>query len=320
MGSTQLKKDFRLNWAKKLRDSKIKIVKTKEEAVLQKFTECGKYMSLDRIVIIEGGWQNPRAVTRALNYVSEAVKNGPPFVKWHNWKKTTEILFVEEEHMHSFERAWRRRRDETVEMDGDAEVDEDASATVPGAEKSSAGSSTSVARQGQSDGNAAGQPPTKRRRTTPVKVETSGANNQRKVKEELPEEGACEKRRAKEEKARKAKLQKQAEALKAACQKVIAAQASIEHSIDKDEKYQWAKNASWQQKALDDAKKKVENFVASNLFNRFFISNDMAICKQRFGQDLSSHFESFLQGEPNVTAMEKAHVKFNKHHMVNEED
>ena len=43
-------------------------------------------MSFDRIVGIEGGFQNKAAVERALNYCKEACARGPPFTEYNNWK------------------------------------------------------------------------------------------------------------------------------------------------------------------------------------------------------------------------------------------
>ena len=48
----------------------------------------GVFMALDRMVVAEGGFDNPAACQRAVAYATECVKRLAPFLKWHPVKQT----------------------------------------------------------------------------------------------------------------------------------------------------------------------------------------------------------------------------------------
>jgi hypothetical protein len=90
-----LKKAFRLEWAKIEVEARIEIVKQKTTSHTTVQGHKGIYKTLDRMIMDEGGFDNPLAVERSINYAMEATSRGFPYVEWNAWKKATEILVMD---------------------------------------------------------------------------------------------------------------------------------------------------------------------------------------------------------------------------------
>jgi hypothetical protein len=91
----ELKADFRLQWANMEIESKVEVRRTKTETHTTFQGQEGMYKTLDRMIIDEGGLNNPMAVQRSINYAMEATRRGYPYVEWNSWKKATEILVID---------------------------------------------------------------------------------------------------------------------------------------------------------------------------------------------------------------------------------
>lgn len=94
--STKKKADFRKKWAETELRSRTVVRRSKMEQVSAEMGEEGKYMTFERLVMLEGGPQSKKAVEVSMNYAMECIKRGPPYIQWHAWKKTTELLVFEQ--------------------------------------------------------------------------------------------------------------------------------------------------------------------------------------------------------------------------------
>lgn len=93
--STKKKAAFRIAWAKQQMASRTVVTKTKKQCLIEEFGEQGTYMSLERLIIQEGGVSCDVAVDRARRYALECIRRGPPFLAWNSWKGVTELLVFE---------------------------------------------------------------------------------------------------------------------------------------------------------------------------------------------------------------------------------
>lgn len=94
--ATKKKADFRKKWAENELRAKTVVRRSKLEQVSAEMAEEGKYMTFERLVMMEGGASSKKAVEVSMNYAMECVKRGPPYIQWHSWKKTTELLVFEQ--------------------------------------------------------------------------------------------------------------------------------------------------------------------------------------------------------------------------------
>ena len=85
-GSRVAKREFRIKWAKLELAERTVIKKTKREEMMEEAGENGIYLSLERIIALEGGASCPAALRRATAYCMEACRRGPPYVEWNEWK------------------------------------------------------------------------------------------------------------------------------------------------------------------------------------------------------------------------------------------
>lgn len=116
-GAQLLKKNFRLRWAAAELASKTTIRRSKAEEMSRRVGEKGKYLAFDRMVVAEGGLNNPAAIRGATHYTIEALKRGHPWVEYNTWKKEVEILFFDKIRENVFTTIHSLSREEELEMD-----------------------------------------------------------------------------------------------------------------------------------------------------------------------------------------------------------
>ena len=121
-----------------------------------------------------------------------------------------------------------------------------------------------------------------------------------------------------DDKKQKAALMKKAQNLKNKYLNVTAIQATINRNIETDEKYDWANNPIQKHK-FTHAQQELQGSLDKARFNVFFVTNDAANLKPKFGTDLTAHLNKFMLLEPTITLMEKEQIRFNKMHIANME-
>ena len=84
----------------------------------------------------------------------------------------------------------------------------------------------------------------------------------------------------------------------------IAQQASIERSIESDDKYIWANN-EWVLNKFKKYECQVEEVMHGEDFNIFYLMNDLAACKSQYGTNLDDHLRKFMTGEESVKTLKK---------------
>jgi hypothetical protein len=110
-------------------------------------------------------------------------------------------------------------------------------------------------------------------------------------------------------KKQKMELLRAAERLKKSYLGSIAQQASIERSIESDDKCIWAKN-DWVLNKFKKCKCQVEEVMTGEDFNRFYLLNDIAACKSQYCTNLDVHLRKFMTTEEGVKSLKKEQSKF----------
>ena len=65
----------------------------------------GEYMSPDRIVVEQGGWDRPDAVRRGMNLVEMSMKMGGTFVRYNTGTKGWDVLYPRIKHSEIYEKS-----------------------------------------------------------------------------------------------------------------------------------------------------------------------------------------------------------------------
>ena len=288
--SRQLKQEFRVRWARTELSSRSIQRKTKSEIMTESWGNAGTYMTFDRIVNKEGGFQNKKAVSVAVRYCLAALKAGAPYILWHPWKHVTEIWYAE--------RTWSQNFDKVFQLDKIMEGDM-AEEPAGGQPSSSTGQSPV----------AMGTPKHCKTRQSAGEVSPATPMAQKRKDGQKPMD---ESNQAKKQ---KLELVKAAEKVKKAYLDCIAQQASIEHSIETDDKYTWAKN-DWVLNNFKKCKSQLEAIMDTEDFNRFYLMNDLQACKLQYGSNLDVHMKKFMQADDAVKMLKKEQSKFRKHHIA----
>ena len=105
-GSTAMKQAFRTRWAELKFETCTEVIKSQVEMLREEYGEEGRYMSLERLIVQEGGPASEKAIAAALSYAASCVTRGYPWVLWHDMKNVTEILVFERVRKHSYKKSW----------------------------------------------------------------------------------------------------------------------------------------------------------------------------------------------------------------------
>ena len=335
-GSTARKAEFRKAWAEREIASRVTIRRSKLEQLREMAGEEGKYMAYDRIVVAEGGLDNPAAIRRATNYVLCAIKKGHPFIEWHSWKKETENLYFEKIRSNIFSQEWSLQRIEEQEVDA-SRFSTETPAMAP-EKKSTTARALGMATRTSAAASSTTCPTTPVCSGTPTKSnETAGIDGsdgasstavpkppprKSKVKPETRDDAVPEPKKPKSAAAKlkddaKALL-KRAEDLKCRYHQVISTQSTIAYSVKSDVKYEWANNDR-QRERFNSVTTALSEAVDSDKFNRFFVTHDLDGVKAMYGHDLTQHLVEFT-GQALVSAitnMEAEQARFNRMHISN---
>lgn len=153
------------------------------------------------------------------------------------------------------------------------------------------------------------------------KLEATKAKPERKLPKALPApDPATKPPQESPDAAAGQKIQKQAVALKQRYLTAVAIQEGIERSVANDEAYSWAKTMVISSQ-FSEAKDKVTTALAREVFFGFFVVNDMANVKAKYGPDLVRCMQRFTEclTEP-VNHMMRQQTRFNKMHLAHTED
>ena len=267
----ELKRDFRLQWVKKEMESKIEVKRTKTESHTTYQGQDGMCKTLDRMIIDEGGIDNPLAVQRSINYAMEATRRGYPYVEWNSWKKATEILVI----------------DKVFKSGNATDFSIITTETVNREPCTAEGSATAL--------EAALETPTKRPRIESAKVK---AVAKKEAVESTPDD-----------KKAKSIVQRKALELKFRFLAATAMHTNIQRNIENDDKYEWARNST-QKSRFELVMTKLNEKIGEHKFNGVWVASDIASARAEFGDDLSVHFAKFVVCKNAVDELEKSHGRF----------
>ena len=95
-GVNELRKQFRLKWAKK-EWSRVRAEKLRIERHTELEAEIGTWLPVPRVVKEEGGYKSPAAVKAAMNYVRKAVAMGPAWAQVNPMTEAIEVYYIRRE-------------------------------------------------------------------------------------------------------------------------------------------------------------------------------------------------------------------------------
>eukprot|EP00969_Alexandrium_andersonii_P248048 10961662-Alexandrium_andersonii.AAC.1 len=103
------KRTFRNNWAK-FKIETIKERKVERESFTKSDSNLGTFHPFGKIVLEEGGWQDPSAVRAATKYATKALGLGGDWVKWNEFTERWEFRYVKTSQLDVYENRWAHHR------------------------------------------------------------------------------------------------------------------------------------------------------------------------------------------------------------------
>ena len=298
-GAGALKREFRLDWAKERLATKTEVTREKLKQLQELHGKKGKYFSFDRICVEEGGLENPRAVRRAVSYVSNCVREGPPYILYDTWKSDVEFLYYEKVHavMHLEQETMKKK-----ESFGEEQAAHKPTGLQPR------------------------KTPTKKENTAEKALTTPVLPASKQQRRESPgpagDKPSIDKPTPNAKKLKltgdETKIMKEAQDVRMRTLVILGTQLSINESIEKDDAYSWAKTESQQQK-FSIAADILDKALSSKLAYKFWLHNTEGVFKAKFGEpafwQLLKSFAADL-GEA-VANYEKQHLRFSNMHLAN---
>lgn len=149
------------------------------------------------------------------------------------------------------------------------------------------------------------------------------ATKKARVDEERKEnkEKVSEKKNAKhigdlEEKKKKAALCREAASLKEKYLRTVAVQSTIERQVAEDPAFEWARNDTQKQRFFV-VKDSMDKSLSADTFNSWWLVNDIASAKKKFGLELYICLQKFVAIRPALENLELEQARFQKMHRAN---
>lgn len=162
-------------------------------------------------------------------------------------------------------------------------------------------------------GAQAAEQPTKKAKHTKHDDE----RDKEKQKEKGNEKKVSKQQGDNDEKKKRNSIFREATALKERYLKAVAVQSTIERQVASDPSFEWAKNATQQQR-FDLVKSGVETAIQVDNFNQYWLVNDLASAKKKFGiNELDMLCGKFVGVKQAVDALETEQARFQKMHRAN---
>ena len=277
-----LKRRFRLKWAQTQWEKNTVQTKCKLQSWQTIDEESGTYEPFDRIIHFEGGKESKPAVQAATLYVQKAKQMGGQWVMWNPMTERTDILYIKKSLKKVFQQKWDLYSTATGES---TVIEEEIHALTP--QKSSTSSSEAVCPEAVQP-SASVIPTAPKKRAKPDEAED------------------------KQTKKRKADILKKCQRCKQTYLKVTAVCREMIRNIRENEEYSWANN-DLTLKRLEEPMKTLQSEVTGNVFNNFFLLNDIAEARSKF-TDWDTRLEAFSSIESKVKGLEAETTRFNKMH------
>ncbi len=298
--TVEMKRQFRVQWAQKLKDSCMEAGKTRRVSWHVEDLEQGTYEPFERLVVLEGGKDSRAAWEAAYRYASKAMAMAGTWLRYNPMTERTDILYIKSQHNMVFRKKWEQYQLEQ----GPVEPKEDEGvAETP--QKTKAAGSCKEAKLAEI---AAGEAKTKRGRE-----ETPRAKAKAKVEKAAP--------KAKVKKTTTvpslASAWKEGLANKNQYLLQVAMHHEIMQDIEHDDSFAWA-NTQEQKQRLTKANNTVTQMVRENAFMRDFVVHGVDVKIRYEPKDLEHHLDEMNRLMPDaLQGMQQEQDRFRMMHRAN---